>query len=56
MKPLLVQFYLDRAHEARMAAADAVLQNVQKKHREAEVTWRAMADLAAQRQKSGSPT
>ncbi len=56
MKPPLAQFYLDRADESRMAAADAMLANVQKKHSEAEATWRAMADLATLRDTRGSST
>ncbi len=54
MKPSLAQFYLDRADESRVAAADAPLANVQKKHSEAEATWRAMADLATLRDTGGS--
>ena len=53
MKPSLAQFYLDRAHECRMAAAGASLENVQKKHSEAEASWRVMADLATLREKGG---
>ncbi len=54
MKPSLAQFYLDRADESRIAAADAALANVQKKHSEAEATWRAMADQATLRDTGGS--
>lgn len=56
MKPSLAQFYLDRADECRIAAADTPLLNVQKKHNEAEATWRAMADLATLRDTGGSST
>lgn len=56
MKPSLAQFYLDRAHESRMAASDALLANVQKKHSDAEATWRAMADLATLRETGASST
>ncbi len=42
--------------ESRMAAADASLANVQKKHSEAEATWRAMADLATLRNAGGLST
>ncbi|WP_416357690.1 hypothetical protein ACLNGM_06545 [Aureimonas phyllosphaerae] len=56
MKPSLAQFYLDRADESRVAAADASLANVQKKHSEAEATWRAMADLATLRDAGGTST
>ncbi len=54
MKPSLASFYLDRADESRVAAADALLANVQKKHSEAEARWRAMADLATLRETGGS--
>ncbi len=54
MKPSLAQFYLDRADESRVAAADASLANVQKKHSEAEGTWRALADLATLRDAGGN--
>lgn len=51
MKTVLSQFYLDRADEARTAAANASLMNVQKKHSDAEAHWRVMADLATLREK-----
>ncbi|WP_168990560.1 hypothetical protein [Aureimonas flava] len=56
MKSSFAQFYLDRANESRVAAANASLANVQKKHSEAEATWRAMADLATLRETDGSST
>ncbi|WAJ27410.1 hypothetical protein [Antarcticirhabdus aurantiaca] len=46
MKPSLARFYLDRAQECRTAAADALLINVQKKHSDAEATWRALAEAS----------